>query len=94
MRVVQQILRTNPLGFPRESIVESAASRVRVSKVWDAVRPELLMHGHMHAPGAGVTEDGRRVISVGCNEQEGSLGILDLRDLSVAFPSLKTIRGW
>lgn len=94
VKVVRQILRTNPLGFPQESIVESAASRVRVSKVWDAVRPALLMHGHMHAAGAGQTEDGRRVISFGCNEQEGSLGILDLRDLSVEFPALKTIRGW
>ncbi|MFJ6678611.1 metallophosphoesterase [Microbacterium sp. NPDC091382] len=94
VKAVRQILRTNPHGFPRESIIESAASRVRLGKVWDAVRPDLLCNGHMHAPGAGQTEDGRRVISFGCNEQEGSLGILDLRDLSVEFPSLKTIRGW
>lgn len=94
VKAVRQILRTNPHGFPRESIIESAASRVRLGKVWDAVRPDLLCNGHMHAPGAGQAKDGRRVISFGCNEQEGSLGILDLRDLSVEFPSLKTIRGW
>ncbi len=94
VKVVQQILRTNPHSFPRESLIESATSRVRLGKVWNAVRPALLAHGHMHAAGAGQTEDGRRVISFGCNEQEGSLGILDLEELSVEFPSLKTIRGW
>lgn len=94
VKVVQRILRTNPHSFPRESLIESATSRVRLGKVWNAVRPALLAHGHLHAAGAGQTEDGRRVISFGCNEQEGSLGILDLKDLSVEFPSLRTIRGW
>lgn len=94
VNVVRRILKSNPHSFPRESLIESAASRVRLGRVWDAVRPELLCHGHMHAPGAGQAEDGRRVVSLGCNEQDRSLAFLDLRDLSMEFPSLKTIRGW
>lgn len=89
---VRRILRTNPMGFPRAALVESAASRVRVSKVSDAVMPSIHLHGHMHAPGAGTKEDGRRVISLGCNGQQSNLAIINLEDLSIEVPSLRELR--
>lgn len=92
VEVVRRILRSNPHNFPQASLVESAASRVRLAQVWDAVRPKLLLNGHMHAPGAGVKEDGRRVVSLGCNGQEGSIAILNVADLSVEMLSLRAIR--
>lgn len=92
VRAVRNVLRTNPLGFPRESLVESAESRARVSRVWDAVNPPLAFHGHMHAPGGGTTSDGRRLISLGCNGQEGNLAIVNLGDLTVEVPSLRELR--
>lgn len=61
--------------------------------MWDAVRPELLMHGHLHVAGGGKTEDGRRVASFGRDTREGNLGILDLNTLEIATPSLAVIRG-
>lgn len=93
VRAVRDILRTNPMGFPRESLIESAASRVRVRQVWDAVNPRILFHGHMHVPGGGTTDDGRRVIALGCNRQQGNVAILDLQDLSVEVPTLRQLRG-
>lgn len=93
VRPVQEILRTNPHGFPATALEASAASRARVSEVWNAVRPELLAHGHLHAPGGGRTEDGRRVASLGRDGQEGNLTILDMRTLRMAAPSLAIIRG-
>lgn len=92
VRKVREVLRTNPLGFPEEARLESAVSRKRVSRVWDEVRPDLLMHGHMHTPGAGTTDDGRRVISMGCDDQQGNLAFLDSRDLELEVPSLRDIR--
>ncbi|GAA1218376.1 metallophosphoesterase [Microbacterium maritypicum] len=93
VRPVREILRTNPHGFPKTALDASAASRARVAEVWDAVRPELLTHGHLHAPGGGKTEDGRRVASMGRDGQEGNLGILDMKTLMTATPSLAIIRG-
>lgn len=62
---VQKILATNPIGFPQEALTYSAASRRQVSRVVDAVRPELLIHGHMHVFGArSVAFDEDRVLSV------------------------------
>lgn len=92
VRPVREVLRTNPLGFPKAARLESAVSRKRVSRVWDEVRPDLLMHGHMHTPGAGTTDDGRRVISMGCDGQQGNLALLDLRSLELETPTLQEIR--
>lgn len=93
VRPVREILRTNPHRFPEAALVESAASRARVTLAWDAVRPELLAHGHLHAPGGGKTEDGRRVASLGRDVQEGNLGLLDMRTLKMTTPNLRIIRG-
>lgn len=79
------------MGFPEGALIESAASRARVSQVWDIVRPSLLMHGHMHAPGDGITDDGRRVVSFGCDGQQGNLAFLDLRTLTLEIPTLRQV---
>lgn len=92
VRAVRELLGTNPNRFPTEALEESAKSRARVSEVWDAVRPELLMHGHMHTPGGGTAEDGRRVVSLGRDVQEDNLAILDMTTLTLETPSLDAIR--
>lgn len=92
VRAVQEILRTNPVGFPDDAIADSATSRARVAKVWNIVYPELLIHGHMHAPGGGQTEDGLRVASLGQDGQQGNLGFLDMKTLRIETPSLRQIR--
>ncbi|MGV2900117.1 metallophosphoesterase [Microbacterium sp. AGC62] len=93
VRPVQKILRTNPGWFTKAALEASAASRARVGQVWDAVRPELLAHGHMHIAAGGKTEDGRRVASLGREGHEGNLGFLDMQNLRMATPSLAIIRG-
>lgn len=92
VRAVREVLRTNPFGFPDDALAESATSRARVAKVWNIVYPELLIHGHMHAPGGGQTEDGLRVASLGQDGQQGNLGFLDLQTLRIETPSLRQIR--
>lgn len=92
VRAVKEVLRTNPMGFPDDALANSLLSRRRVAKVWNIVYPELLMHGHMHAPGGGQTDDGRRVASLGQNAQQGNLGFLDMQTLTLTTPSLRDIR--
>lgn len=93
VRPVRELLRTNPHAFPATALEASAASRARVTEVWDAVRPELLLHGHMHVGAGGRTADGRRVASLGRDGHEWNLGILDMKTLRMATPSLAIIRG-
>ncbi len=92
VRAVRELLDTNPHRFPTKALAESAQSRAQVSAVWDAVRPTLLMHGHMHAPGGGLTDDGRRVVSLGRDAQQDNLALLDMTTLTLETPSLTEIR--
>lgn len=92
VKAVREVLRSNPMGFPDETLAESAQSRERVAQVWDAVRPELLMHGHMHVAGGGATDDGRRVASFGRDTMQGSLAFLDLRTLRLDVPTVQQMR--
>lgn len=92
VRGVREVLRTNPLGFPKAARIESAVSRQKVTSMWDAVRPDLLMHGHMHVPDGGTTCDGRRVVSMGCDGQQGNIALLDMGTLELEIPTLRQIR--
>ena len=74
---VERILRVNPLGFSPLALGYSAVSRRRVTKVWDAVRPTVLAHGHMHVRGEIEMGDGRRVYSLAQNGLSGNVGLLD-----------------
>lgn len=93
VRPIQQILRTNPHNFPATALEASAASRARIAEVWNAVRPELLAHGHMHVAAGGKAADGRRVASLGREGHEGNLAFLDMATLRMVTPSLAVIRG-
>lgn len=92
VNAVRAVLSSNPMGFPDDALADSLHSRRRVAKVWDLVHPSLLAHGHMHAPGGGQTDDGRRVASLGCDGQQGNIGFLDMFTLTMQTPSLREIR--
>lgn len=72
---------TNPQGWPTDALAYSAMSRARVTEVWKAVAPAVLVHGHMHLNAEAELPDGRRVISLGRDETPGNMGVLDLRTL-------------
>jgi hypothetical protein len=80
--LVDRVLRSNPLGWPKGALAASALSRQRVTRVWQVARPRVLCHGHMHIADEAELHDGRRVYSLGCNGQEKNVGILRLSDLS------------
>ncbi|KQO98807.1 metallophosphoesterase family protein [Leifsonia sp. Leaf264] len=80
---VQQLLATNPIGFHSDELRYSAHSRAQVSQVWEALRPSILAHGHMHVPDGRDYGDGRRVYSLGCDTQKGNIALLTLDTLDV-----------
>ncbi|MFD4957826.1 metallophosphoesterase [Microbacterium sp. NPDC058389] len=91
---VESVLVRNLHGFPEDALVESAASRRRVERVWEAVQPRLLMHGHMHVYGDRVFADGRKIISLNRDVMAGNAGVLDMETLSFEPLPLVSIRGW
>jgi hypothetical protein len=79
---VQLQLAANPQGWPVDALAYSALSRARVTEVWGKVRPAVLVHGHMHIADQIRLADDRQVISLGCDDQPGNVGVLDLRTLT------------
>ncbi len=86
--VVEQIIRTNPLGFSKRALEYAAESRVRVTETFHALQPALNIHGHMH-----YGERRKRhvegfphlteTIALSCDNDEGNIAILDVLDLHV-----------
>jgi hypothetical protein len=97
---VEAKLRNNSSYWPAEALHYSALSRGRTTRVWQGVQPRVALHGHMHVADDRIYDDGRRVISMGCDHQVGNLGVLDLRDLSWAWltgsetPRARRDRNW
>jgi len=81
VRAVAHLLRRRS-RFSTAVLAASQASRERVTRVWGAVRPELLIHGHMHEAGGGQAPDGRRVVSLGGEGQWGNMLVLEALTLS------------
>ena len=78
---VESILASNPMGWPSKALEYSAESRNRVTRVWNAVRPQVLAHGHLHVKGEIELADARRVYSLGCNGTPGNLAVLNAQNL-------------
>ncbi|ROQ37064.1 calcineurin-like phosphoesterase family protein [Frondihabitans sp. PhB188] len=73
--------KANGRWFP-ERLEASERSRALTTALFDAVRPGLLLHGHMHARGEKTLPDGRRIIALADNRTAGNVGILDVETLA------------
>lgn len=72
----------NPNRFAADRVVLSAASRDRTTRLSDVLLPALHFHGHLHFNAEGTLPEGRKVISLGQDEQRGNLALLDLETLT------------
>lgn len=61
------------------------SSRQRLDRVIDAVQPRLHAHGHLHVAGQGVTDAGRRVVSMGRDSDPANIARLNLATLDVRY---------
>ena len=74
----ETLLRSNPMGWSAEALLYSGLSRKRVTQVWNAVDPKLLLHGQMHVADQIILANGRRVISLDRDERDKNMGLLNL----------------
>jgi hypothetical protein len=91
---VQHMLRSNAHGWSAEALAYSSSSRSRVTQLWAAIQPPVLLHGHMHIPDQVTLDDGRRVYSLGADGDPRNFGYLRLDDLSWTWgsPTAQTSR--
>ena len=78
----EQVLLANPQGWNAEELAYSALSRDRVTRVWAALAPQVLVHGHMHVADDIRLAGGQRIYSLGRDFQDRNVGLLDVDTLS------------
>lgn len=69
--------------WPADVIAQADESRRKVTRVWDAVRPDVLFHGHYHVRGSGRRGDGRRVEALDMNGRPGNVVLFQPRTREV-----------
>jgi Icc-related predicted phosphoesterase len=80
---VRATLAHNPHGWPQDSLSWAAVSRSRVNRVFEAIRPRLLVHGHHHVWGERVVQlphadHVTKVVSLASDGEIGNVWRLDL----------------
>lgn len=90
--LVERVLRANPLGWGREALAYSALSRDRVTRVYCALQPKVVAHGHLHLQAERTREDGKQIFSLAADGADGNLALLDLSTLKWSW--LGDPRAW
>jgi hypothetical protein len=79
---VESVIRSNPFGWDEEALEYSRQSRGLVTEVWEAVRPDIFFHGHIHLADRIELPTGQQVVSLGSDRQRKNIGLLNLDDLT------------
>ena len=82
-------LRHHPLGWSREALSYAAVGRNRLTTAFLGVQPRLLVHGHYHVGDEAIIDlpdrdHDCRILSLGCDEMDDNIALLDLRTLERA----------
>ena len=83
---VRETLARNPQGWPQDSLSWAAVSRARVNRVFEAVQPRLLVHGHHHVWGERVVQlrnadHETNVVSLGGDGEPGNVWRLEVDEI-------------
>jgi hypothetical protein len=79
---VESVIRSNPFDWDNAALEYSRRSRDLVTELWEAVRPQILFHGHLHVADQIELPTGQRVVSLGSDRQRKNIGLLRLDDLA------------
>ncbi len=76
---VERIRASNPMGWSKKALAYAASGAALLTRVYDAVQPQLFAHGHYHVAGEHVRPSGQRLLSLNMNGSRlGNVVLLDL----------------
>jgi hypothetical protein len=84
---VEDILKTNPMGFPDQALAYATVGRNRMTTAYEGVAPKLFFHGHYHVTGTRLVtahgEPERWVVSLDQQNRRGNIAFVNLDTLQV-----------
>lgn len=78
-------IRATPGGWSAEALAYAALGADRITAAWEAVAPELLVHGHFHIQNAIVLPSGQRIVSLAAEDNPGNVMLLDLPTMETTW---------
>lgn len=82
---VERIRSGNPQGWSESALAYAAEGTARVTAAYEAVQPDVLVHGHFHIRDEFEAPNGQRIVSLAAEQSGGNVIILDLATMSTVW---------
>ena len=71
-------IRATPNGWGTDALAYADVGARRITAAWDAVAPDVLVHGHFHVQDTVTLPSGQRIVSLAGEENPGNVLLLNL----------------
>lgn len=71
-------IRATPNGWSTDALAYADVGARRITAAWDAVAPDVLVHGHFHVQDTVTLPSGQRIVSLAAEENPGNVLLLNL----------------
>ena len=78
-------IRATPSGWSIDTLAYAAMGASRITAAWEAVAPDLLVHGHLHVQDAITLPSGQRIVSLAAEDAPGNVMLLNLEMMATSW---------
>jgi len=71
-------IRATPNGWSTDPLAYADVGACRITAAWDAVAPDVLVHGHFYIQDAVILPSGQRIVSLAAEKNPGNVLLLNL----------------
>ena len=78
-------IRATPNGWSTDALAYADVGARRITAAWDAVAPDVLVHGHFHVQDTVTLPSGQRIVSLAAEENPGNVLLLNLDTMATTW---------
>ena len=78
-------IRATPNGWSTDALTYADVSARRITAAWDAVDPDVLVHGHFYVRDAVTLPSGQRIDSLAAENKPGNVMLLNLDTMATSW---------
>jgi hypothetical protein len=78
-------IRATPNGWSGDALAYADVGARRITAAWEAVAPDLLVHGHLHVRDAVTLPSGQRIVSLSAEDDPGNVLLLNLETMATSW---------
>jgi hypothetical protein len=78
-------IRATPNGWSTDALAYADVGARRITAAWEAVAPDVLVHGHFHVQDAVTLPSGQRIVSLAAEDDPGNVLLLNLETMATSW---------